>query len=193
VPVVAIGASAGGPLAVAAVLAGLPPDLPAAVTVVQHLPNGFARAFAEFLRARTVMPVLVVSRRMTIEPGHVYTADDDRHLVLADSRHVAPGDGPELEGHRPAVDAMFLSLAPILRRRVCGVVMSGIGRDGTAGLGELKARGALTLAQDEASSGVYGMPRAALESGAARKALDPAGLARAIQAFAEELSTERPK
>ncbi|HYQ28150.1 MAG TPA: chemotaxis protein CheB [Polyangiaceae bacterium] len=185
VPIVGIGASAGGPLAVAAVLAGLPATLPAAVAIVQHLPKGFARAFAEFLRSRTALPVTVVSQRIPIGPGHVYIADDDRHLVVADARHFAPSDEPEIEGHRPAVDALLRSLAP-LKRNACGVVMSGIGRDGTQGLLELKARGGLTLAQNEASSGVYGMPRAALEAKAAERALDPPGLARELAAWAAE-------
>ncbi|HEV8550451.1 MAG TPA: chemotaxis protein CheB, partial [Polyangiaceae bacterium] len=183
VPIVGIGASAGGPLAVAAVLGGLPAILPAAVAVVQHLPKGFARAFAEFLRSRTSLPVTLVSQRTAIGPGNVYIPDDDRHLVLADARHFAPADTPELEGHRPAVDALFRSLAQTARRHACGVIMSGIGRDGTQGLLELKARGALTLAQNEASSGVFGMPRAALEAKAAERALDPAGLAREITTF----------
>jgi two-component system, chemotaxis family, protein-glutamate methylesterase/glutaminase len=191
VPVIGIGASAGGPLAVAAVLAALPVDLPAAVAVVQHLPKGFAGAFAEFLRARTSLPVTVVTRRTPIVAGNVYTAGDDRHLVLPDARHFAPGEGPELEGHRPAVDALFLALGAMLRRRACGVVMSGIGRDGTLGLLELKSRGALTLAQDEASSGVFGMPRAALEAKAAERALEPSGLARAVHTWAEDVAAGR--
>jgi two-component system, chemotaxis family, protein-glutamate methylesterase/glutaminase len=191
VPVIGIGASAGGPLAVAAVLAALPTDLPAAVAVVQHLPHGFAGAFAEFLRARTPLPVTIVTRRTPIAAGNVYTAGDDRHLVLPDARNFAPGEGPELEGHRPAVDALLLSLATALRRRACGVVMSGIGRDGTAGLLELKSCGSLTLAQDEVSSGVYGMPRAALEAKAAARALDPSGLARAVQGWAEDVAAGR--
>ena len=186
VPILAIGASAGGPLAVAAVLGGLPAILPAAVAVVQHLPKGFARAFGEFLRARTSLPVTVVSRRTPIGAGNVYIPDDDRHLVLADARHFAPSDQPEVEGHRPAVDALFRSLADAARKSACGVVMSGIGRDGTAGLLELKARGALTLVQDEASSGVFGMPRAALEAHAAERALNPAELSRELTKWAVE-------
>jgi two-component system chemotaxis response regulator CheB len=190
VPIVGIGASAGGPLAVAAVLGGLPALLPAAVAVVQHLPKGFARAFVEFLRSRTTLPVTIVSRRTPVAPGNVYVADDDRHLVAADARHFAPSEDPELEGHRPAVDALFRSLAHSARKNACGVVMSGIGRDGTAGLLELKARGALTLVQDEASSGVFGMPRAALEARAAERALNPTELAREVAKWATEAARE---
>ncbi len=186
IPIVGIGASAGGPLAVAAVLGGLPAILPAAIAVVQHLPKGFARAFAEFLRSRTTLPVTVVSRRTPIGPGNVYLPDDNRHLVVADARHLAPSDEPELEGHRPAVDALFRSLAEAARKNACGIVMSGIGRDGTAGLLELKARGAFTLVQDEASSGVFGMPRAALEARAAERALNPADLSRELPKWAVE-------
>jgi two-component system, chemotaxis family, protein-glutamate methylesterase/glutaminase len=186
VPIVSIGASAGGPLAVAAVLGALPASLPAAVAVVQHLPKGYARAFCEFLRSRTPLPVSVVSRRTATEPGHVYIADDDRHLIALDAHHLGPSEEAEVEGHRPAVDVMFRSLADSLRKNACGVVMSGIGRDGTAGLLELKSRGCLTLAQDEISSGVFGMPRAALEARAADRALDPLGLAREVTNWALE-------
>jgi two-component system, chemotaxis family, protein-glutamate methylesterase/glutaminase len=186
IPVVAVGASAGGPMAVALVVAGLPVVLPAAVAVVQHLPKGFAGAFVEFLRARTMLPVTLVSRRTPIRPGQVYVATDGRHLVTSDPGHFAPGDEPEMEGHRPAVDALFLSLAKHLGARVCGVVMSGIGRDGTRGLLELKRKGALTLAQDEESSGVFGMPKAALEAKAAVEAHDPPGLTQAILRWSHE-------
>lgn len=186
VPVISIGASAGGPLAVAAVLGALPANLPAAVAVVQHLPKGYARAFCEFLRARTLLPVSVVSRRTATEPGNVYIADDDRHLIALDANHLGPSEEAEVEGHRPAVDVLFRSLADCLRKNACGVVMSGIGRDGTAGLLELKSRGTLTLAQDEVSSGVFGMPRAALEAHAAERALEPVGLAREVTNWALE-------
>lgn len=185
-PVVAIGASAGGPMAVALVVAGLPVVLPAAVAIVQHLPNGFASAFVEFLRSRTMLPVTLVSRRTPIRPGQVYVAPDARHLVACGPGHFAPNDEPELEGHRPAVDALFFSLARHLRGRTCGVVMSGIGKDGTAGLLELKKRGALTLAQDAQSAGVFGMPKAALEAKAAVSAHDPPGLAQVILRWADE-------
>ena len=173
-------------MAVALVVAGLPVVLPAAVAVVQHLPNGFAAAFVEFLRARTSLPVTLVSRRTPIHPGQVYVAPDGSHLVASDPGHFAPSDEPELEGHRPAVDALFLSLAKNLRSRACGVVMSGIGRDGTAGLLALKKHGGLTLAQDAESAGVFGMPKAALEAKAAVAAHDPAGLSQAVLRWANE-------
>jgi chemotaxis response regulator CheB len=95
-----------------------------------------------------------------------------------------------MEGHRPAVDALFLSLAKTLRARTCGVVMSGIGRDGTVGLLELKKKGALTLAQDKESAGVFGMPKAALEAKAAVAAHDPRGLTHAILRWANEQAVE---
>jgi two-component system, chemotaxis family, protein-glutamate methylesterase/glutaminase len=186
VPVVAIGASAGGPMAVALVVAGLPVVVPAAVAIVQHLPKGFAAAFAEFLRARTLLPVTLVTRRTPIRPGQIFLATDDRHLVACDPGHFGASDEPEMEGHRPAVDALFLSLAKNLRARSCGVVMSGIGRDGTVGLLELKKKGALTLAQDAKSAGVFGMPKAALEAKAAVAAHDPAGLTHAVLHWANE-------
>ncbi|MFZ5889544.1 MAG: chemotaxis protein CheB [Myxococcota bacterium] len=180
---VGIAASAGGPLAVASVLADLPRDFPAAIAIVQHLPTGFAQAFVEFLQSRVAFPIRLVSNRLLIEPGTIYVAPDDRHLVAAD-RHFAPSNDPPVGGHRPAADMLLSSLADALGTRAAGVVMSGIGKDGTSGLRALRARGALTLVQDEGSSAVYGMPRAALESEAALLALDPPGIARALRDWA---------
>jgi two-component system chemotaxis response regulator CheB len=105
VPVIGIGASAGGPLGVAAVLSGLLPVLPAAVAVVQHLPKGFANAFAEFLRVRTTLPITVVSHRTPIRAGQLYLATDDRHLVIRNRNHQV-GDVVNL--------AMHVALAKLL-------------------------------------------------------------------------------
>lgn len=180
---VGIAASAGGPLAVASVLAELPRDFPAAVAIVQHLPTGFAQAFVEFLQSRVAFPIRLVSSRFPIEPATIYVAGDDRHLIVGD-RCFVPSNEPAVGGHRPAADMLLTSLADTLGARAAGVVMSGIGKDGANGLRALRSRGALTLVQDEASSAVYGMPRAALESDAALLSLDPPGIARALRDWA---------
>ena len=180
VPVVGVAASAGGPAAVVNLLKDLPKTFPACFAVVQHLPLGFSKAFSEYLQSRVKMTVKVAEEGSKILAGHVYVAADDRHLVVRSSKQLGIDDTPPIDGHRPAATALFMSLARTLGKAATGIILSGIGQDGVAGLRELRARGALTLTQDEASCAVYGMPRAALESGAAQRALDPAALARAL-------------
>jgi chemotaxis response regulator CheB len=104
-------------------------------------------------------------------------------LVALGEKQLGLEHSPAIDGHRPAASVLFESLAARLAGRACGVVLSGMGRDGTAGLLKMKARGGLTLAQDEASCAVYGMPKAALEAGACAAAFDPAGLAREVSAW----------
>lgn len=178
--VVGVAASAGGPRPLVSLLSAWPSDFGAAVAVVQHLPNGFTAAFAEFLQSRVPQRVVVVERLTRLEPGHVYLANDDEHLVALSDKQLSPDKGAAVDGHRPAATVLFESLAARLGARACGVVLSGMGKDGVAGLLKLKARGGLTLAQEENGCAVYGMPRAALESGAATAALDPVGLAREV-------------
>jgi two-component system chemotaxis response regulator CheB len=172
-------------------LAELPRELPAAIAVVQHLPKGFARAFAEFLQGRIGLPVAIVTAPTSLRAGSVYLAPDDQHLTVADNLQLVPSLGAPVEGHRPAIDVLFQSLARVHGPRAAGVVMSGIGRDGVTGLLSMRARGALTLAQDQASCGVFGIPRAALEAKAAEQALDPSGIARALRDWARSTAEKR--
>jgi two-component system chemotaxis response regulator CheB len=177
--IVGVGASAGGPVALATMLAELPVSLGAAVAVVQHLPDGFTSAFAAFLKNRIELPLHVVDAPVRWQRGHVYLAPDARHLTSEGSA-LSVSDAPPVEGHRPAVDVLFAALARDAGPRALGVLLSGMGRDGVDGLLRMRRAGAFTLAQDEASSGVFGMPMAALQVGAATIADTPVGLGQRI-------------
>jgi two-component system chemotaxis response regulator CheB len=191
---VGVAASAGGPRPLVSLLSAWPAAFAAAVAVVQHLPNGFVSAFAEFLQSRVPQRVTIVTQVTRFEPGQVYLAGDDAHLVALGEKQLGLEHSPAVDGHRPAATVLFESLAARLGARACGVVLSGMGRDGVAGLLKMKARGGLTLAQDEASSAVYGMPKAALEAGACTAVLDPAGLAREVDGWIIlQRSQERPR
>jgi two-component system chemotaxis response regulator CheB len=179
-PLIGVAASAGGPAALVNLLKDFPKDFPACFAVVQHLPRGFSKAFSEYLQSRLKLVVRVAEEGSKIVAGHVYVASDDSHLVVRNPMSLGLDDSPAIDGHRPAATALLSSMARVLGKSGTGIVLSGIGHDGVAGLKELRARGGLTLAQDEASSAVYGMPRSALESGAAQRALDPASLARTV-------------
>jgi two-component system chemotaxis response regulator CheB len=179
-PLVGVAASAGGPAALVSLLKEFPKDFPACFAVVQHLPRGFSKAFSEYLQSRLKLSVRVGEEGSRILGGHVYVAPDDSHLVVRNPSQLGLDDSPPIEGHRPAATALLASLARVLGKSATGIILSGIGHDGVAGLRELRARGGVTLAQDESSSAVYGMPRSAIESGAAQRALDPASLARTV-------------
>jgi two-component system, chemotaxis family, protein-glutamate methylesterase/glutaminase len=190
---VGVAASAGGPRPLVSLLSAWPADFGAAVAVVQHLPNGFTAAFAEFLQSRVPQRVTIVKQLVRFQAGHVYLATDDAHLVALSDKQLATDGAPAIEGHRPAATALFESLAARLGARSCGVILSGMGRDGVAGLLKMKARGALTLSQEEAGCAVYGMPKAAIEAGASVAALDPIGLAREVNTWVSLQPTSLPR
>lgn len=181
-PVIGLGASAGGPTPLVRILRELPPTHPGAVAVVQHLPNGFAGSFAEFVQARIALRVVLVTGPTPIAPGTVYVATDDAHLIAEGPTRFTASAEPAIEGHRPAATALFRSLARAFGANAIGVILSGMGRDGVAGLLEMRSAGALTIAQDAATAAVFGMPRAAIEASATTVALPPAEIARLLVA-----------
>jgi two-component system response regulator WspF len=164
---IAIGASAGGPPAVAHVLRDLPVTLPAAVVVVQHVDAEFVSSMAEWFDSQCALSVRVATHDLEPLPGCVYLAAGDTHLVVNPNGRLGHQDEPLDVPYRPSADVLFSSIAKNWRGVAIGVVLSGMGRDGAVGLHELRASGARTIAQDKATSAVYGMPRAAAELKAA--------------------------
>ena len=164
---IAIGASAGGPPAVAHVLRDLPATLPAAVVVVQHVDAEFVSSMAEWFDSQCALAVRVATHDLKPAPGSVYLAAGDSHLVVNPNGRLALESEPLDLPYRPSADVLFSSIAKHWRGVAIGVVLSGMGRDGAVGLHELRTSGARTIAQDKATSAVYGMPRAAAELDAA--------------------------
>lgn len=179
--VIGIGASAGGPAVLAEILGGLPPDFPGSILVVQHLPSGFAQPFADYLRARILLPVVVATPMLDVVPGQVILAPDGAHLLLTDKRRVGLSEAPMVSGHRPSVDILFESLSQWYGAKTVGIVLSGIGQDGTAGLQRIRKAGGTTIAQAGESAAVNGMPRSARDSGAAQQSLGPAAIAQLLR------------
>jgi two-component system, chemotaxis family, protein-glutamate methylesterase/glutaminase len=178
--VIGIGASAGGPGVLAMLCPSFTRELPACVAIVQHLPVGFAGSFGEFVQSKTSMEVIVATEPVVVRSGRLVVAPDDAHLELAGDSFV-PVRSERVHGHRPAVDALFHSLARERGRSAIGVVLSGMGSDGAAGLLAMRGRGAMTIAQDRESSPVFGMPRAAIENGAALHVLPASAIAAALR------------
>lgn len=166
--VVAIGTSTGGPRALHALIPALPQGLPVPVLVVQHMSAGFTRSLAERLDRDSLIRVKEAEQDEMLEPGVVYLAPGDFHMQverLAAGVRIRLDQKPPLLGVRPSVDVLFNSVAEAYGAKALGVVLTGMGRDGTKGLKAMKAKAAVTLAQDEASCVVYGMPRAAFAAG----------------------------
>jgi chemotaxis response regulator CheB len=174
-PIVAIGASTGGPQALAAVLSHLPAGFPAAVLVAQHVDEQFAPGLANWLSSHTALPVRLARHGDVVAPGTVWLAATNDHLVVA--QHLGRPlsleytEHPRETPYRPSVDALFRSVAHLHRVFRMGVLLTGMGRDGAEGLLALRRGGGLTIAQDAASSIVYGMPKAAAELEAAMEIL----------------------
>ena len=164
-----VGASTGGTEAIREVLVPLPPDAPA-VLIAQHMPPGFTKSFAQRLNGLCRITVKEAEHGERVLPGHAYIAPGHAHLLLARSgaNYIAHlSDDPPVNRHRPSVDVLFRSAAQHAGKNAVGVILTGMGRDGAAGLLDMKKAGAYTLAQDEASCIVFGMPREAIALGAA--------------------------
>ncbi|MEL6999847.1 MAG: chemotaxis response regulator protein-glutamate methylesterase [Pseudomonadota bacterium] len=168
VTVIAIGASTGGTDALKVILKSLPNSLPP-VVIVQHMPEHFTAAFAKRLDSECAIHVVEGENGMELRSGVAVIAPGNKHMCLVGGPHtyrIEIRDGPLVSRHRPSVDVLFRSVAARSKGTAIGVVLTGMGNDGAAGLLELKKNGAFTIGQDEASSTVYGMSRAALEKGA---------------------------
>ncbi|MDR6385150.1 protein-glutamate methylesterase/protein-glutamine glutaminase [Paraburkholderia caribensis] len=164
-----VGASTGGTEAIREVLVPLPPDAPA-VLIAQHMPPGFTKSFAQRLNGLCRITVKEAEHGERVLPGHAYIAPGHAHLLLARSgaNYIAHlSDDPPVNRHRPSVDVLFRSAAQHAGKNAVGVILTGMGRDGAAGLLDMRKAGAYTLAQDEASCIVFGMPREAIAMGAA--------------------------
>ncbi len=171
--IVVVGASTGGTEALTQFLQALPNNCPG-VVIVQHMPEGFTRSFAERLDGLCAVRVKEASNGDTILRGHVLIAPGNHHLLCKRSGaryFVEVKQGPLVSRHRPSVDVLFRSAAKYAGKNVLGVIMTGMGDDGAKGMKEMRDAGAQTIAQDEATSVVFGMPKEAIKAGGVEKIL----------------------
>lgn len=168
---VAIGSSAGGPTALTTLLAGLPPDFPASIVIIQHVDRQFTEGLTTWFATHTKLQVRVAQDGDRLEPGVVYLAGRDRHLILTNPIQLGYVSQPTDTSYCPSVDVFFKSLARLWQGKAVGVLLTGMGRDGAEGLKALRQAGHYTIAQDKRTSAVYGMPKAAVELDAAREIL----------------------
>jgi two-component system chemotaxis response regulator CheB len=176
---VVLGASAGGPVALGDVLAGLPDDLDAAVAVVLHLLAGHRSLLAPVLSRRTSLPVEEAVDGMELRAGHVYVAPPDTHLRFRPDRTIGLDHGPPVHYHRPSIDVSFASAADAFAREAIAVILTGTGSDGAAGVEHVRQLGGTVVAQDEDAQ-YAAMPRAAIRTGCVDRVLPLHEIAPAI-------------
>jgi two-component system response regulator WspF len=181
---VLIGASAGGPKALAYLLTELPENFNACMAIVQHVDEEFAPRLADWLNSQSALPVSLAEEGIVPKAGAVLIAKGDHHLVMNPSLCLSYTDDPQGHAYRPSIDAFFSSAAKYWPERGLAILLTGMGNDGARGLLNLRCAGWHTIAQDETSSVVYGMPKAAVELNAASEILPLERIAEEIRIFA---------
>jgi two-component system, chemotaxis family, protein-glutamate methylesterase/glutaminase len=172
IELVAMGLSTGGPPALQTVLNGLPSDFQLPIVIVQHISQGFIFGLASWLNKTTPFRCKVGEIRETIKPGNVYLAPDNAHMTVTSSGELILDGSESVNGHRPSVSVLFESLAQNYGPKALGILLTGMGQDGATGLLAMRQAGSYTIAQDEASSVIFSMPKAAIELNAVEEVLD---------------------
>lgn len=183
---VAIGASTGGPAALYRILSALPAGFPLPCAIVQHIATGFVEGLAAWLGTAGPLPVKVAAHGDPLIAGRVLLAPDDQHLGVATRHHVMLSDAGPVNGFRPSASVLFETAANTFGREALAIVLTGMGTDGVSGLRAVKQSGGHVLAQDEASSVVYGMPGAAVAAGVVDDTVELARMALAIRSMTGE-------
>ncbi|MGB2869492.1 MAG: chemotaxis-specific protein-glutamate methyltransferase CheB [Bacteroidota bacterium] len=183
IQLVAIGASTGGPNVLQQILFGLPKDLPVPLFIVQHISKGFTAGLVEWLQNTTAFPLHVASHGESPLPGHGYVAPDDLHMGVERGPVIVLNQGGLENGLRPSVAYLFRSVAQHFGSHAVGVLLTGMGRDGADELKMMKEQGANTIAQDEKSSIIHGMPGEAIRLNAATYVLSPEDITLALTAL----------
>jgi len=179
--ILAIGASTGGPQVVETILRGLSKHLTVPVVVVQHLSQGFQNNLVQWLSSSTGTTIRVAQHGMMLTPGVVYLAPDSKHMEVSASGRIVLNDDPPENGSRPSVSVLFRSVAKHYGPRAIGILLTGMGRDGAKELRAMRELGAVTIAQDEQSSAVHGMPGEAIKLKGARYILPPDRIVKVVQ------------
>ncbi len=180
IKLVAIGGSTGGTLVLQTILLRLQKDFSAPIVIVQHIAAGFIEGLVEWLGQTTGFPVKVGAHSEILLPGHAYLAPDAFHMEVSQRNRISLSKAEKEKGLRPSVSFLFRSVANAFGKNAVGILLTGMGDDGTKELKLMKEKGALTIAQDEKTSLIFGMPARAIELGAAQYVLPPDKIAEAL-------------
>ncbi|NLP41372.1 MAG: chemotaxis response regulator protein-glutamate methylesterase [Veillonellaceae bacterium] len=181
--IIAIGTSTGGPRALQEIITRLPGNLPCGVVIVQHMPPGFTKSLSERLNSLSSITVKEAEHNDVIRPGLALIAPGDYHMTVerdANRKLVKLNQSPSVGGHRPAVDPLFESVARCYGKRALGVILTGMGHDGAKGMQAIKKQQGYTIAEDQSTAVVFGMPKSAIELGVIDKVVPLSGVAAEI-------------
>jgi two-component system chemotaxis response regulator CheB len=178
---IAIGASTGGPVVIQQILASLPREFPVPVMIVQHMAKGFTGGFVDWLSQSSGIPVKLAVHGEPLHPGCAYVAPDGLNMLVETIGRITLRKGDNNNGHCPSVSQLFASVAQVYGKNAVGILLTGMGRDGAKELRQMKEQGAVTMAQDEISSIVYGMPGVADQLNAATYILPPAAIIEVVK------------
>ena len=179
--IIGIGASTGGPSVVMQILKSIPANYDSGILVVQHMASGFIKGFSDWLGAACKVKVRLAKNGEKIEPGQVLVAPDGCHTVVCSNKTIGLVLGEKVQGVKPSVDILFNSIAEVYGNSAVGVLLTGMGADGAEGLKHIKDNGGMTIAQSEDSCAVFGMPKVAIEKGAASKVLSVEDIIRTLK------------
>lgn len=183
--VIVIGASTGGPTALLSVLQKLPKSFPTPVVCVQHISKGFLKGLVEWLQSQCLLKVKIAEDNEVLTPGTVYFPQEDTHLEITPQRELKYSYTMPIKGHRPSITVTMQTAARYLKNKTVGILLTGMGDDGAAGLLSIKNAGGLTIAQNEESSIVFGMPKEAIDLGAAKLVMNVAEIANYLKKVCE--------
>jgi len=182
-PVVVLAASTGGPATLMKLIPDFPPNFPAAILIVQHMPGSFTAQFAEQLKAVSQNPVKHAEHGDVLLGGHIYVCPGDQHLRVLPPGRIALDPGPRIGGYRPCIDVTLESVAGLVGANTVSVILTGMGNDGARGVMAVQENGGQVLAQDEATSVIFGMPSEAIKTGAVAQVLPLEQIAAVITRF----------
>ena len=163
--IILIGASTGGPNAIESIITKFTRELNVAVLIVQHMPSGFTKSFAERLNKKCTLDVLEASDGIRIEKNKIYIAPGGFHMVVREPGIISLNKDEPIWGVRPAVDKLFISASSVYGNRIISIILTGMGKDGAEGTVVVKMNKGITISQDADSSVIYGMPKCAYETG----------------------------
>ncbi|MGF1512638.1 MAG: chemotaxis-specific protein-glutamate methyltransferase CheB [Elainellaceae cyanobacterium] len=191
--IIVVGASTGGPLALQKVFAPLPAKFSLPIICVQHIGTGFLQGLIDWLSANCRLSVQIAPAGKVPQPGHIYFPPEQQHLELDERGQFVYSQSPLVDGHRPSVTTTFSSAAHFYRQKAVGILLTGMGRDGASGMKKITDLGGFTIAQDEATSIVFGMPKEAISIGAASQVLPIQAIAPALLKLAVHQSLPQTK
>ena len=186
IQLIAIGASTGGPVVLQTILSNLPKELPVPVLIVQHIAKGFVYGFRDWLSGFSHLRVNIATNGELLQPGNVYIAPDDLQMGIMSGLRITLDKLPPENSLCPSVDYLFRSVAEVMGANAIGILLTGMGKDGAKELKNMKDKGAVTIAQDEASCVIFGMPGEAVRIGAANQVLSPVSIAGVLSSLCKK-------